>query len=287
MLIKNIKKQKHTFILYCLIILFTPFSLLCKEVISSGTIQYHYDHLSPQLNNKRMIKVYLPPGYKKNIKKSYPVLYIHDGQMVFTNPKLKSTTNQLWRIDKTTDYLINTDKIQKIIIVSIYSTADKFNEYTPFQDKKKGGGKADQYLNYIVNTIKPFIDKTYRTLPDKEYTAICGTHLGGLVSLYAVYRYADIFSKAGILSPTLNWADHQILKIIQRSQKIKAKIYLDIGTKEKKDKFHLVRTLRNILKRKGYEENKDYVYYQIKKANYRNPEWSNRLKKMLLFFYRK
>jgi enterochelin esterase-like enzyme len=151
----------------------------------TGDIRYHKNFHSKVLNNDRDIIVYLPPGYETNKNKRFSVFYMHDGQNLFDGAT-SFIPGQEWKVDETAQSLINAHKIEPLIVVGIYNTGkDRVNEYTPAQDPKyKAGGNADLYARMLVEELKPFIDRTYRTKPDAAHTGLGGSSLGGLVSLY-------------------------------------------------------------------------------------------------------
>ena len=107
-------------------------------------------------------------------------------------------------------------------------------ELTPFKNEKYGGGKADDYLDFIVKTLKPFVDKNYKTKSDKKHTLIMGSSLGGLNSFYAVLKYPEIFGKAAVFSPSF-WFSKDIYTVMEQSKKTKAKIYFLCGDNESDD----------------------------------------------------
>src|SRR5262245_15838734 len=137
----------------------------------TGDIRYHKSFHSRLLNNDRDVIVYLPPGYETFKNKRFSVLYLQDGQNLFDGAT-SFIPNQEWKVDETAQSLINSRKIEPLIIVGIYNTGkDRVNEYTPAQDSKyKAGGKAELYGRMLVEELKPFIDRTYRTRPDAEHT---------------------------------------------------------------------------------------------------------------------
>jgi predicted alpha/beta superfamily hydrolase len=156
----------------------------------------------PQLKKKRTIWVYKPKNYSP--QKKYPVLYMHDGQNLFD----QSTSGfGEWGID---EYL---DSIQKeIIIVGIdHGGIDRLKEYNPYDNKAVGKGEGNAYIDFIVKTLKPFIDKKFSTLRAKENTFIAGSSMGGHISLYAALRYPATFGKIGIFSPAF-WVNMQEVK---------------------------------------------------------------------------
>lgn len=150
----------------------------------------------PQLNRHRSISIYLPEGYKKS-NKHYPVLYMHDGQNLFD--EYTSGFGE-WGVDECLDSLIKKGA-RPSIVVGIDNGPKRMNEYNPFSFEKFGEGEGDAYVNFLVKTLKPFIDKNYRTLPSRENTIIAGSSMGGLISYYALLKYPEVYGKAGVFSP--------------------------------------------------------------------------------------
>ena len=151
----------------------------------------------PQLNRKRRVCMYLPPDYKVS-KESYPVVYMHDGQNLFD---ANTSYSGEWNVDETLDKIFKYNNL-KLIVVGIDNGGDKrLDEYSPWENTKYGGGEGDQYLDFIVNTLKPYVDANFKTLTDKKNTAIIGSSMGGLISHYAALKYSDIFGKIGVYSP--------------------------------------------------------------------------------------
>src|SRR5882672_7404931 len=127
----------------------------------TGDIRMHKSFHSKILNNDRDVLVYLPPGYDPAKGKHYSVFYMHDGQNLFDGAT-SFIPGQEWRVDETAQRLITAGKIEPLIIVGIYNTGkDRINEYTPAEDAKYKGGKADLYGRMLVEELKPFIDTAY------------------------------------------------------------------------------------------------------------------------------
>lgn len=167
----------------------------------------------------RNIDVWLPDNYSAD--KKYAVLYMHDGQMLFDSTK--SWNKQEWGVDETMSQLLNEGKIRNTIVVGIWNTEFRHSEYFPqkpfeslpqsFQDSLQAHGQrnestklfktkvcSDNYLKFIVEELKPYIDKKYTTLSDVKNTFIAGSSMGGLISMYAICEYPEIFSGAACLS---------------------------------------------------------------------------------------
>jgi len=184
----------------------------------------------PQLNRYRRIWICLPHDYAKKMNVKYPVIYMHDGQNVFD---AKTSYAGEWGVDECLDTLEK--KTGKgFIVVAIDNGSDKrIGEYTAWENSKYGGGEGAQYIDFMAKTLKPYIDKHYRTLPNKENTAMIGSSLGGLISVYAAVRYPNIYGKIGNFSPAY-WINMDSLKayIKATKQPISFRIYTFAGKKE-------------------------------------------------------
>ncbi|MDD3744275.1 MAG: alpha/beta hydrolase-fold protein [Lentimicrobiaceae bacterium] len=157
----------------------------------------------PQLNRSRRIWIYLPPDYESS-GKSYPVMYMHDGQNLFD--KQTSYAGE-WEVDETLNQLFNSGYAVPVVIGIENGGSYRIQEYTPWVNPNYGGGNGEAYAAFIVETLKPYVDAHYRTLPERENTAIMGSSLGGLISHYAALRYPEIFGKAGLFSPSYWFSD--------------------------------------------------------------------------------
>ena len=206
---------------------------------------------SPQLDTERKIWVYLPSGYDSDSKK-YPVIYMHDGQNLFDKG---SSFSGEWRIDEQLDSLQ-----AKAIVIGIEHGGDKrVDELTPYPNEKYGGGHADSYLDFIVNTLKPHVDNHYRTKPDKEHTAIFGSSIGGLVSFYAVLKYPKVFGKVGVFSPSF-WFSNDIYDLVIKTEHIDARIYFMAGDHESTE---MVNDLDRMLELVLTKTNKKKIHKKI------------------------
>jgi predicted alpha/beta superfamily hydrolase len=146
----------------------------------------------------RDVTVRLPDNYENSDMASYPVLYVHDGQNVF-NPN-SSTLGIDWSIDEWVDSLVEARSIQPLIVVAINCTGDRYADYSP-------GKKGENYMNFVVDKLKPMIDSLYRTKSGRENTAVMGASMGGLISFMMHWQHNEIFGKAACLSPALLFRD--------------------------------------------------------------------------------
>jgi alpha-glucosidase len=194
-----------------------PQSTVSKQV-STFTID------APQLNTSKKIWLYLPKNYNSTEKK-YPVIYMHDAQNLFDT---KTSYVGEWNVDEKLDSLN-----AEVIIVGIeHGNEKRMSELTPCKNSKYGGGDADNYLDFIIKTLKPAIDAKYRTKPDTKNTGIMGSSLGGLVSYYAVMKHPEVFGKAGVFSPSFWFNRKEIIELTSTIPKLKTKIYFLCGDNE-------------------------------------------------------
>jgi predicted alpha/beta superfamily hydrolase len=181
----------------------------------------------PQLNRYRRIWVYLPESYYTTRKK-YPVLYMHDGQNVFED---STSFSGEWGVDETLDTL--GVKTKEVIVVAIDNGGEKrMNEYSPYDMQRFGKGEGDAYVDFLVKTLRPYINKNYRAKKCGKHNYIAGSSMGGLISFYAVLKYPKKFGGAGVFSPAF-WIAPQIKDAVaERGKKVKRKIYFFAGQKE-------------------------------------------------------
>jgi predicted alpha/beta superfamily hydrolase len=259
----------------------------------TGDVRLNKDFHSQVLNNNRDLIVYLPPGYDSDPAQRYPVLYFHDGQNLFDGAT-SFIPGQEWRLDETAQELIAARKVQPLIIVGLYNTGkDRVEEYTPVQDPKyKVGGKADLYGRMLVEEVKPFIDRTYRTLKDAKHTGLGGSSLGGLVSIYLGLKYPHVFGRLAVVSPSVFWGDKFIVHYVEALRsKPDERIWLDIGTKEGRDEKEALETVTNArllestLIKKGWKPGKDLKYFEAQGAEHNERAWAARVGPMLEFLF--
>lgn len=222
------------------LITFIMFGAKAQEVYVSKNVSSFTLHL-PQLGKDKKIWVYLPHDYASS-KKSYPVIYMHDGQNLFD---AKTSAYGEWDADRVLDSL----QAGMIVIGIEHGNDKRIDELTPYPHPKHGGGGADKYLEFIVNTVKPYVDKSYRTNKGKDDTIIWGSSLGGLVSYYAILKYPDVFGKAGIFSPSF-WYTDDIYKLTEATPNIKGKIYFMAGDSESEEMVPDVLRMEKLLQDK-------------------------------------
>jgi predicted alpha/beta superfamily hydrolase len=252
----------------------------------AARLRKHQQFISRLLEDHHDLIVYLPPGYEAEGDRRFPVLYMQDGQNLF-DPETSFIHGNYWRLGETADALIETGEIEPLIIVGIYNVGVKrIDEYTPVEDKRLGGGQADAYGRMLVEELKPFIDRQYRTLPGAGNCGMGGSSLGGLVTLYLGLRYSAEFSRLAVLSPSVWWRNRTILRTVAAlSQKPELRIWLDIGTKESTRAVPDARALRDGLIKKGWQLGQDLTYFEAEGAEHTESAWADRVAPMLKFLF--
>jgi predicted alpha/beta superfamily hydrolase len=238
-----------------------------------GTLRRVDNFYSPQLGNNRSLILYLPPSYYENTLKRYPVLYMHDGQNIFD--ATTSFGGVEWGVDETADRLIGEGSMDEVIIVGIYNTGgNRLYEYTPCCDAQYGGGGANSYENFVINTVKPYIDSNYRTIANREHTAVMGSSLGGLISFYMGWTRSDVFAKVASLSGSFWWDNqHLVGEVVAATARLPIKIYIDAGTSN--DGLTETTNMRNALLQDGYSN--DLYYYVAQGASHNESAWAARV----------
>jgi predicted alpha/beta superfamily hydrolase len=255
----------------------------------SGTVMVLLEVSSPQLENRRDIFAYLPASYHEN-RRRYPVIYMHDGQNLFD--ALTSYAGE-WYVDETMQVL--EEEGLEAIIVGIPNTGEnRLNEYSPFRQGRMGGEQGDQYLDFIVQTVKPLIDSSFLTQPEREHTGILGSSMGGLISLYAFFNRPEIFGMAGAMSPAFWFGQRAIFPYVKNAPYVPGKIYLDAGTQEAHGRQLISRKyswsvtgaaqeMRDLLMSKGYRDGEDVLYVEEEGAPHHEAAWARRLPDALRF----
>jgi predicted alpha/beta superfamily hydrolase len=253
----------------------------------AGTVKTLTGVYSPALENERDIYVYLPPSYAPTARR-YPVIYMHDGQNLFDRG---ASFAGEWEADEAMEAL-SEDGIEAIL-VGVANVGDaRIREYQPFAHPYFGAGRGDAYLRFILETVKPIIDADFRTLTDRAHTGMIGSSLGGLITLYAFFRYSTHIGFIGALSPSLWIARTSLRSFIESAPAPPGRIYLDIGTAEysldsqrrwRYDALNDYRGMRDLLIEKGYGLNKSLMYVEDEGGMHNEADWARRLPNALRF----
>lgn len=247
---------------------------------SHGTLRIVDNFASPQLGNQRSLRIYLPPSYALDRQRRYPVLYMHDGQNLFEAATTSYGT--AWDVGQTADRLVARGEMQEVIIVGIDNTADRIPEYTPCCDPKYGGGKLEAYQSFIIDTVKPWVDRELRTLPGREHTAIMGSSLGGLASVYIAQHHPEVFSRAGGVSSSFWWNGQQLVQQAP-SPSSKVKYYIDAGTEG--DGLEVTTQMRDAMLARGFKEGEDLYFHAAPGGVHNESSWAARVDLPLKWFF--
>ncbi|TPV32846.1 alpha/beta hydrolase [Paucihalobacter ruber] len=212
-----------------------------KQQVNKFTIH------APQLKTDKQIWVYLPKNYQ-NSENAYPVIYMHDAQNLFD---AQTSFAGEWQID---EFLDNFEGSESIIVGIEHGNDKRLDELTPFSNNKYGGGQGNAYLNFIVETLKPYIDTNFRTLSENENTSIVGSSLGGLLSFYAILKYPEVFGNAGVFSPSF-WFSEDIYTFASNTSLAKvSRFYFVTGTEESENAVPNQQKMVNLLLEKGVDK---------------------------------
>jgi predicted alpha/beta superfamily hydrolase len=204
----------------------------------------------PQLNRHRRIWLYLPPDYETS-GKNYPVLYMHDGQNLFD---LYTSFAGEWEVDETLNGFFDQGKEVPIVVGIDNGGAHRIDEYSPWQHQQYGGGEGDLYAQFIVETLKPFVDENYRTLPQREHTGVMGSSLGGLISHYTGLKHQDVFGKAGVFSPSFWFSDSSYIFAYETGKQHPMRYYMMGGTNESGGLIEQMHLMMDTLVAAGFGE---------------------------------
>ncbi len=249
-------------------------------------------HISP-----RPVQVWLPPGYERDGARRYPVLYLHDGQNLFDD----RAAGAEWQVDETAQRLVLAGAVAPMIIVGVPSGRDRLFELTPtamlMPGERRGqgpagrrGGGAPAYARFLIDELKPMIDERFRTQPGAASTAVGGSSLGGLVSLWLALHHGDTFGAALVVSPSLWWDDGLALREVRAAKApatrpgARPRLWLDIGAHEGDGAVPAARALRDALQAAGWGGGA-LAYTEDPDGRHDELSWAARFEGMLRFLY--
>jgi predicted alpha/beta superfamily hydrolase len=250
-------------------------------------------HVAP-----RNVDVWLPPGYGKDPAQRYPVLYMHDGQNLFD--PATSYGNVDWAVDEAMTNLIAKGAVREAIVVGIWNTPKRREEYMPQRavqgkvdfnvpganDVKPEEIISDRYLAFLVKELKPFVDATYRTLPDRANTYVMGSSMGGLISQYAMSQYPDVFGGAGCVST--HWPAGNGIALDDFAAHLPDpathKYWFDYGTATLDAGYEPYQQRADeILRKAGYVEGQNWITRKFAGAEHSEKAWRLRVDQPLVF----
>jgi len=220
-----------------------------EDIAGNHTVTPHVrimdsNFFMPQLNRYRRIWIAFPVDYFTS-DVSYPVIYMHDGQNVFDNA---TSFAGEWRVDETMALPGMQGCKQAIVVAIDNGGALRIDELSPWYNSQyNAGGEGDDYVDFIVHSLKPFVDENFRTLPGRQHTTISGSSLGGLISMHAITKYNEVFSRAGIFSPAF-WFNPEIFDYVQvNPHSSDSKIYFVCGTSESESMVPMMEQMRDMI----------------------------------------
>ncbi len=240
--------------------------------------KHSFEVWSPQLRNRRAIDVYLPDAYGDD-RRRHPVVYLQDGQNL-SDPATAFAGNT-WQLDRALAWLCQRG-IHPIIVGVHHAGERRLADYSPFPDRRHGGGESERYVRFLADTLKPRIDAAYRTRRDRDSTVIGGSSMGGLVSLYAFFRRPSPFGHAIVMSPSIWFGEREILRFVERARQTRGRVYLDVGTAEGAGTVRDVRALARLLRAKGFSR-ETLAYVEARGHQHRESDWARRLPAALEF----
>jgi len=184
----------------------------------------------PGLGRERTLRLYLPPSYDTSPDRRYPVIYMHDAQNLFD--EATSSFGQEWGVDEALDAFARTRGFEAIVVGIDHGGDERIHELSPWTNPKYGPAQGEQYMAFVVDVVKPFVDAHWRTLPDRGHTAIAGSSMGALASHYALLRYPQVFGKAAIFSPSYWYSGEVYAQTQAHPWPADTRVYFYIGGRE-------------------------------------------------------
>lgn len=251
-------------------------------------LHLHKSFKSNYLPNDRDVIVYVPPGYDEEPQRTYPVLYLHDGQNLFDG-ETSYVKGRTWMVLEHADGAIEAGEVEPLIIVGIYNTGDRrLAEYTHEYNWQMGGGEANRYGDLLTQELMPWIAEQYRVRHERESTGMGGSSLGALVSLYLGLRYPQIFGRLALLSPSVWWNHKSILGYLnEHSPQVweRPRIWLDVGEHEGQRTLRDVEHLARRLKANGWRPGDTMHFERVHEGTHDEASWAGRVRPMLRFLF--
>ena len=274
--------------------------------VSTGRLEFYPEFQSKHIT-PRNVTVWLPEGYQ--VGEPCDVLYMHDGQMLFD--ATTTWNHQEWQVDEVMGRLIAEGKVRRCIVVGVDNTRNRLNDYFPSRCYEKvpegeregvdvSQYKGDEYLRFLVEEVKPFIDNRYKPLTTREHTFVMGSSMGGLISLYALCNYPEVFGGAACMSTHLSmnffdpkfkselWAEGLRDYVKEHLPSANsALLYMDGGTVELDDTYRPYQNKLNaVISGLGWDS-AHFVYYLFEGHKHMETYWAERLDQPFVFLLKK
>jgi predicted alpha/beta superfamily hydrolase len=258
------------------------------EATPHPRLRLHRQFTSIYLADARDLIVYLPPGYDEEPERTYPVLYLHDGQNLFDG-RTSFVYGRTWQVREHADDAIEAGEVEPLVIVGIYNTGDRrLAEYTPDESRQMGGGEADSYGLMITRELMPWIAAQYRVRHDRASTGMGGSSLGGLVTLFLGIRHAQHFGKLAVLSPSVWWNHRSILGTVnEHAPQLweRPRMWLDVGDREGHKTVRDAELLARRLKANGWRPGETLHFEKVHGGTHDEASWAARVRPMLRFLF--
>jgi predicted alpha/beta superfamily hydrolase len=233
----------------------------------------------------RPVSVWLPPGYDAEPQRRYPVLYLHDGQNVFD----ARAAGAEWGVDEAAQRLVLAGEVQPFIVVAVPSGRDRIHELTPTRGGLHArflGGGLPSYGAWLLDALKPEIDRRFRTRPEPMHTAVGGSSLGGIASLWLALHRADSVGAALVVSPSVWWDGFLPKREVRATPPPgpRPRLWLDMGAHEGEGIFTESRALRDALAAQGWAGSR-LAYVEDPDGRHDELSWAARVDGMLRFLY--
>jgi enterochelin esterase-like enzyme len=247
-------------------------------VIEAGKVLPRFGKIGP-----RPIYVYLPEVAERDHRRRFPVVYCHDGQNIWDDPHC-CFGHGGWFLNRIVDELSAEEKIEPVILVGIPNSHARYREYTP--GKSYDDIFEHPYANFVCDVVKRYVDRKFPAKRDRKNTALLGSSLGGLVSLWMAHKLHETFGKAACLSGAFEFKDRRrtsFAEFLAERPHQQIRIYLDAGTV--KDGAALTRKVRDIYLRRGWRLGEDLMHHEEKGAEHNERCWRERVWRALVFLF--
>jgi len=254
------------------------------------------------LRNERLVRVYLPEAYLQEPDRSFPVLYLHDGQNLF-DPRTAYLRGHTWRAQSTADRTTREGRTRPMILVGLDNTGmRRMAEYTPTRDPIRGGGEGELYGKLLVEELRPALAAKFRVLDGPENTGLGGSSLGGLISLALGLEYPSVFGQLAVMSPSLWWNNRSVFEWLAQRAPLKTsrirprfappprefphpRLWLDMGTHEGLRHVRDADMLHRRLLDRGWRDGVDLRYLKVPGGLHNEDAWAARFDQMLSFLF--
>ena len=244
---------------------------------------------SRYLPGRRLLRVYLPPGYRRAWPRRYPVLYLQDGQKLF------GETGESWRLQQVLDEEIGLGRVAPLVVVGVdhgggdgERDAARIGEYTPVMDGQYGGGLAVNYGRMLVEEVLPWVGRQFRVRKGREQTGIGGSSLGALVSLYVGLENRKVFGRIAALSPSLWWGGEWIYQFVNGMGEVaspRPRIWLDMGEREGVTHVARAEKLCERLVKAGWKMPEQLRFHRDAHGEHHEDAWGGRLGEVLRYLF--